>query len=213
MIAIAIIATILLIIIFLLSSRIKIQISYSEDIKVIAKYLFFKKPVYPKQEKLKISDYKYKKYKKKLLKKKKKKSDEKNETVKQPENKKKSIVNQLKLLIYIVKKIYKKLFNKLRIDVKYINITVASDNAAKTAVLYGIVYQSVDYLLAFINENTRIKQKKAEDICITTNYLTDKTIFDINLVFSMSVFSLLDIGMKMTYNYLVAKYNSKPKNK
>ena len=213
MIAIAIIATILLIIIFLLSSRIKIQISYSEDIKVIAKYLFFKKPVYPKQEKLKISDYKYKKYKKKLLKKKKKKSDEKNETVKQPENKKKSIVNQLKLLIYIVKKIYKKLFNKLRIDVKYINITVASDNAAKTAVLYGIVYQSVDYLLAFINENTRINQKKAEDICITTNYLTDKTIFDINLVFSMSVFSLLDIGMKMTYNYLVAKYNSKPKNK
>ena len=104
MIAIAIIATILLIIIFLLSSRIKIQISYSEDIKVIAKYLFFKKLVYPKQEKLKISDYKYKKYKKKLLKKKKKKSDEKNETVKQPENKKKSIVNQLKLLIYIVKK-------------------------------------------------------------------------------------------------------------
>ena len=105
------------------------------------------------------------------------------------------------------------MFNKLRIDVKYINITVASDNAAKTAVLYGIVYQSVDYLLAFINENTRIKQKKTEDICITTNYLTDKTIFDINLVFSMSVFSLLDIGMKMTYNYLVAKYNSKPKNK
>ncbi|MDY3846050.1 MAG: hypothetical protein SOZ62_03980 [Eubacteriales bacterium] len=205
-----------LILSFFLLSRIRIRVVYDGDIKVTSRYIFIKKQVYPKNEKIKISDYKYKKYQKRLAKKRKQELKEvkkvDNEIVKQTSTEKSNpekIIKNIKLLLWIVKKVYRRFLRALRIDVNHINITVASDNAAKTAITYGAVYQGVEYLLAFIDENVKVRQKYSEDILIDTDYLSDKSKCDINLVFSVSAARMLDITFVLAYNYIKCKLHGK----
>lgn len=210
---------------FLLLSRIHIRVLYDKDadgIDVCARYIFIKKQIYPKKEKIRISDFEYKKYQKRLEKKRKKAAKKAKKAADYAaavekdgtdiKNKTKNTVKNIKLLLYIIKKVYRRFLNALRIDVNHINITVATDNAAKTAITYGAVYQGVECLLSFIDENIKIRQKYSESICLDTDYLSDKPRIDINIVFSVSVAAMLDITFRLAYNYIKCKLSRKGNN-
>ena len=211
MIALAIILSLLLIVFLLLLFPAKIGIEYKDDVTLYVKYLFLKKQLYPKKTKVKISDYTKKKHRKRLKKSRKPKSEPHKKTKENLTRKQKAerAVSRLKLLLFIVRKIYRTFLNLLTLVAKRIHIKIATDDAAKTAVLYGIAYQSTEYLLAFIDDNIKVVQKHDDDIAVYTDFLSDRCCFDIKLIFKVRPIALLDIGIKVMYNYLIGKKNIK----
>lgn len=204
MIALIIIAIIVAVIVFLLLSRVKITLKYDQTVTAYAKFLFFKFPIYPKKKKVKLSRYKTKRHKKRPKKLRAKKRAIKKAHVSSVK-KRGSLTEKISLIVYLLRKIFRKFFGRLRIDVKEVDISISTADPAKTALLYAAAYNGAEILLDIIDENTNIRQKSVEDIKIYPDFTKTTSNFYLNLIFSISVISILDIGIKIAYNYLKKK--------
>ncbi|MCL2518792.1 MAG: DUF2953 domain-containing protein, partial [Oscillospiraceae bacterium] len=80
---------------------------------------------------------------------------------------------------------------------------VATDDAAKTALLYGAVSQSVVYLLEIIQKNVK-KVKKGRILVVSDFTGTD---FDarINITFKLRVWQILSLALKTAFTYIKSK--------
>ena len=202
---------ILLLLIFLLSIRLKITIEYNETLRVYARILYFIRiPITPTKEKqLKLSDYSDKKIadrdkaqqdkairkEQKKQEKKVKKAAKKKRLKEHPEEaaQERTLAENLSLIIDVVKVLLGRFFKHLRIDLSRIHISVASEDAAKTAILYGIVSQSVAYLLELLGHFKTVSTPNLSDVSVTPNWVEEQTAVDIKLSFSLRVGHLFDI--------------------
>lgn len=153
-----IILSILALLIFLLCCRIKIEIIYDGEFHYIVKYLFYKYRI--------NSTDKGKNTKKNSAKKKKKKKKSK-----KPQAKKgqpfKIDINTVENFLEIFSEIWKKtssLIYKIRKGVTVENfvldLTVASDDAAKTAITYGTACAVIYPVEALLEDLVRVRKKK-----------------------------------------------------
>lgn len=81
----------------------------------------------------------------------------------------------LNIIISIVKKAkphIKRIFKKIRFTKVYVDITVGGDDAAKTAISYGVHCAAVDGLAAFLDNTITFKKEK---ICIRADFDLEKT--------------------------------------
>ena len=161
---------------FLLSIRLRITIEYSDSLCVYARILYFIRiPITPgKEKRLKLSEYSDKKIARRDRAKQEKavqKEQKKQEKIAQKAEKKKrlkehpeeakherTLSENLSLIIDVVKVLLGRFFRHLRIDLSRIHISVASEDAAQTAILYGIVSQSVAYLLELLGTSLEFKK-------------------------------------------------------
>ena len=79
---------------------------------------------------------------------------------------------------------------------------MGADDAAGAAITYGIVSQSVAYLLAFLDAHLNIRKKRRGEIAVRCDFTADRTVCDIRITASLAVWKLLDIGISFAYNYL-----------
>lgn len=124
----------------------------------------------------------------KAAKKKKKKSTAPQKA--EPPKKKRSLKASLRLVIRLVRILLDKFGKHLRIKVKRLRLTVATGDAASTALIYGGVSQSVAYLFALLNRFSRLKVKK-NALSVGADFLSDKTTADIKFSLSISLAGLL----------------------
>ena len=142
---------ILSILLLLLLFPVRLTISYDTDFRI---YLtFFGIPLlrYPKKERVRFSDYdktKVNKKKKRLLRKEKRKKNAAAKDKRSPRD----ILHTAKLVLRILKQTYPKLQRAFRLRICRLYAVVATEDAAKTAVLYGAVSQSFAYILALCEE-------------------------------------------------------------
>lgn len=206
-----VILAILLFLILLLSIRIKITIEYNESLCIYARILYFIRiPITPtKEKKLKLSAYRDKAIAKRdkaaqekaVLKAEKKK----NKKIQKAEKKKRrkahpeeaaqerTLTENLSLIIDVVKVLFGRFFKHLRIDLSRIHISVCTDDAAQTAILYGVVSQSVSYLLALLKRFKTVSVPKFDDISVIPNWVGERTEIDLKISFSMRIWHFFDI--------------------
>ncbi|MCL2518846.1 MAG: hypothetical protein FWF15_09820, partial [Oscillospiraceae bacterium] len=134
---------ILLFLISLFFLWVKVRIIYNETLKVTVGVLFFNFKLIPAKEK---KEKKPKKGKEITLE---KVVEEKKEEVKP------NILELISLIKNIITKITEQFNKHLNVSIKELHIKVATDDAAKTALLYGAVSQSVVYLLEIIQKNVK----------------------------------------------------------
>ena len=166
----------------LLSTKIILRIKYDDKLIAYIRILFIKIPLYPKEERKKryphsMSRRKAKKIKESLSKKKKKPSkkskDEKEKTEKKDKN---DILSIISIITSFVKHFLKKFVRSARIKVARLHITVATDEAAKTAVMYGAVSQSVNVLFPMLEGIKNFKKlPKENELSIEPDFLSDKS--------------------------------------
>ena len=72
----------------------------------------------------------------------------------------------------------------LYIHVKRLKITVASDDAARTAYIFGGVSQAVAYLFSVLEKAVKFKAD-SKNICVNADFLADKMSQDVEIVISM----------------------------
>ena len=215
MTALIIILSILLFLILLMSIRIRITIEYNESLTVHARIMhIFRIPITPsKERKVKLSDYtnkaiskrdqleQEKAHRKELKKKQKKqqKLEKKKRRKEHPEEaaQERTLSENLSLIIDIVKVLFKRFFKHLRIDLSRIHISIAGEDAAQTAILYGIVCQSVAYLLEIMKNFKTVSTPDFSDISVTPNWIGEKTTVDIKLSFSLRVGHIFDLVFRV----------------
>lgn len=203
MVAAIIIAVIVALIVILLFVRAAVTVTYSDDLSVVLKILFLKFSLYPKKEKkpitslskkqlLRLEKKKQKKADKKSKKKAKKAGENNGHAVgKQKKKKKHSIVETLTLLKDIFSSVAPKLAKYLKITLAKIHITVATDDAAKTAITYGVVSQSVAYLIEALDIHANLCGER--DIAVDVDYLSEKSRADLDIKLSLRVWQVIYI--------------------
>ncbi len=109
---------------------------------------------------------------------------------KKKEKKKKEPAEIMELVLVgldALKGLFRSFGKHFRIEAVRLKIAVASEDAASTAILYGIVVQFVTYLCHALAAITNFEVKKPDQIAVTADFLSDKLTMDLHLVFRLRV--------------------------
>lgn len=103
----------------------------------------------------------------------------------------------LNMILALLKKLYALTHGKMKVRVKRLMISVATDDAAKTAILYGTVVASVSAIIEFIDRKfTRIHRRSGE-MQVRADYLSEKTKAEIDIVCSIRLYRAFHIAISM----------------
>ena len=103
------------------------------------------------------------------------------------------ILDILSLTVELVALTVKRFSKRLRIKAALLKITVASPDAATTAIAYGAVTQAVNVLLPLLREIKNFTMPSRKNFDIGYDFTADKPKIDMKLSFSLRVWHLLDI--------------------
>ena len=180
-----IVGAIVLLIGLFLATKIKLVLAYDDDFRAYLKILFFKFKLYPSK------DDKKEKHKKKAVDKPKK--DESTKSVKASPDK---IIKLIRAMKDIVADFVSSFLGRLHINFVKIRSEIACEDAAKTAIAYGAVTQSVAYLIEFLDNISNVDKSRFSDIDIRANFISQKSWVELNCVLYLRVISLFPLGIK-----------------
>jgi len=113
---------------------------------------------------------------------------------KEKEEKKYSIPEIFDFVKEIGTVLLKKSKKHFKVRIYKINVILASEEAEKTALLYGAAVQAAYYLYEFLNYNFKIRSKP-DSIKIIPDFAKTKTSFEINIKFYMKLSHVLGLAV------------------
>jgi len=118
--------------------------------------------------------------------------------------KKRSLSDILSLIKAVLEVVVTRFRKHFRIKITRIRINVATGDAAKTAVMYGVISQSVAYILEILDRSMNVKYAKPEDydVGVDADFLGEKTTADIKLAFSLRVWHVFDLVFRAAFRAL-----------
>ena len=195
-----ILITILAVILFILFLRVSIQLVYENELAVVLKVLCFKYTLFPKRKKLNVKKFSAKGIRRKLEKD--KKILNKKQVKEQNKKSNTGIVDTLKNAYEILSVLVSRLLKYLKIRVVRLDVVIATDDAAKTAIQYGLAVQTVQYLVTVLEQITNFKVKKNCGINVSCDFLTEKSKLDLNIVMSLRVWQAIVILIRSALIFL-----------
>lgn len=105
-----------------------------------------------------------------------------------------TLEENLDLVKRIASFFFSRFFRHLRIDVTRIHIVIGTDEAAKTAMLYGVAVQSVAYLLALLDKFTNLHGLQKQDVYVDTDFLSEEIRADVKIAFSIRLWHVLHLA-------------------
>ncbi len=204
MTAVYIILSILFLLLLLLATRIKVTLLYQTDVRVYLKFWFIRIHLYPRKKKVRVRDFAYKK-----LKKKKRESTPPINAAKNKHEPKKELTLKQKTQYYvrIFNALYEKFLKYFRIDVARIRLSVATGDAAQTAILYGVIAQSLAYVCEILHQHTNFHPKNRTAISISPDFVGEKSHADCNVTFSLRVWQIAHLGLRFARAHFHNKEN------
>jgi hypothetical protein len=192
-----IVGAILLFIAALLALRVRIRIVLQNDISVTLHILCFRKRLFPRRKTPKRKYLSKKRAAKNARKAAKKAAKDAAKAAKKKKHlfskkKKRTLAEKLVLVRAISAALIRKTRKHLRLHAARLHVRVATGDAATTAVSYGVVCQSLSYLLALFDRVTKLKAV-TPDVSVTADYLAEKPCADVDIVFSLRVLGALSI--------------------
>lgn len=196
---------VLLLIAAVMLIKVKFIISLGETLSMRLRILFFSVRILPSDASMldddNISPGKKRKILKKLSRKREKKAakaakkqkhkkkgaagtEQKGKKEKVPKKRKLKIVALIRFAARAAGIVLAKFGKHLYIHVKRLKITVASDDAARTAYIFGGVSQAVAYLFSVLEKAVKFKAD-SKNICVNADFLADKMSQDVEIVISM----------------------------
>lgn len=220
--ALLIILSVLLVLFLLLMLRGNVTVEYRDAVSVRITALGISLWQYPrKKKKIKLSDYtpekiaKRKRHeerrlarrlakKKKQLAKKAKKGEVRTTEATPP--KKRGLLENLELIREILTTLLARFTKHIRLRATRIKITVATDDAAKTAILFGAVNQAVVGLVELLDQTKKWRRLRESELSVKADFTADKSIADISITLSLRVWQVLDILFRTALSYIKTKF-------
>ena len=188
-----------LLIALILSLRVNLHIVYQDELKVYCKILFFKIQLLP----AKNVKFNPKKYEKMLKGEAKNSANILNEL--KEENKKLGIIDSIKKIADFVSSLLKAFAPHMHVKLAKVHVKIASNDAAKTAIIYGAVSGAVACLIDAIDDFTNLKKLKRKSVIIEPDFLSEKTQADIHAVLSISIYGAIATVFKLVMDYTINK--------
>lgn len=170
------------------------------DIGVWIRFLFVRIPIFPVKKRKKKGKEKPKKQKQK-------KSDKKKTDEKAGEKKpkpKRDILGLIKLLLKIVAAVLRKFPKHFGVTVHAYEISIATGDAAKTAVTYGAVVGLSEHLFRALKKATRFRIKRKAPVNVYTDFVGTKTRVNICLDINLTINDVLSFALAAGFAF--AKY-------
>lgn len=133
------------------------------------------------------------------------KKQHKREKKKEKDPSKPTLSENLAMIFALLKRLYQVTNGKFRLRVYRLHILVGTDDAAKTAILYGATVQSVSYILQWLQTHFIPIRRDEGDMTIDADFVRCKTSADIDLCCSLKIRRAIVIGSKMLMAYLKEK--------
>ena len=201
-----ILGAILLLIALLLALRARICVTLQSDVCVTLQILCFKKRLFPRTKRVKpLSQKRAKKNARKEAKKAARKAAKAKKNHLLAPKKKRTLAERLVFVRAISAALIRKTHKHLRLHAARLHVRVATGDAAQTAVLYGVICQSLSYLLALLDRVTRLKAV-TPDVSVTADYLAEKPSADVRIVFSLRVWGALAILFGAALTFIRTKF-------
>lgn len=180
LIALIAIAAVLLLLAALLFLPLKLILTAKESVRLDARIGFWRVPLYPQKKKKR-------KRKKKIYTDKKKvtgiaRIDKKIEQL--------SLRDELRLVRALLQTVVRRRKKWLRLHAARLHVRVATGDAATTAVLYGVVCQSLSYLLALLDGIARVKAREPE-VSVIADFEGERPSLDVKIVLALRVIDVL----------------------
>lgn len=129
----------------------------------------------------------------------------KKEAKKQSDSPAPSITENFTMITALLKRLYRATNGRLHVRVRKLHVGIGTGDAAKTAVLYGVVVQSAAYLLGWIGSHFIHIKRDDGALRIAPDYLSEKTRANIDIICSIHLSAALGIGIRMLFSYLSEK--------
>lgn len=210
MIALYIVLSVLLLLFSISLLPVSLSLKYRDEVSLTASVAAIKILLYPKKKKkVKISDYtlkKTEKQKKKASKKALKRQNQKyvKKTNGKP-NEKKTLLENLGLIRELLGAFIGGVVKHAKIKTEKIVLTVATDDAAKTALLYAAVNNAVLLIVAFLDSCKKIEKLHKSEISVNADFLAEKCSADVEISFSLRVWHLIKILFASALKYVTHK--------
>ena len=108
-----------------------------------------------------------------------------------------NVIENLQMITALIKKLYTETRGRIGIRVHRFHITVGSDDAAKTAMLYGVAVQSVSYLMQFIESKFNHIERKDGAMTVSPDYLSNQCRADVDFTLRVSLSAAIGITIRM----------------
>ena len=108
-----------------------------------------------------------------------------------------NLKEKLEMILALLKLLYRETGGKLRLRVRRLHLWVGTDDAAKTAILYGAVLQSATYLLQWIDTHLLRIDRREGAMTVEPDFVSGKCHADIDLTCSIRLYTALVIGVRM----------------
>ena len=165
-------------------------VSADEDVRAWMRILFVKIRLFPVERKRGVEK---KKKKKSDQRSEKKASAKKKKSVPPKKKKKRDILHMIRLIMKIAQALIKKLARHLRIRVHAYEISVATGDAAKTAVLYGAVTGLSSTLFELLKNVANFKVKRSAAVGVYADFVGEKTKARVKMDFGINLWGVLTL--------------------
>ena len=96
-----------------------------------------------------------------------------------------NLKENLEMVFALIRRCHAEAQGQLRLTLRRMHLYVATEDAAKTAILYGVISQSLAYLLEWIDEHfVEVVQKEDSVVCVA-DFASQKTRADIDVRLSV----------------------------
>lgn len=201
MIVLYIILSVLLLAALVLSvvifSKLKLCITYGDDLHVVAKLHFIKYTIYPAKEKKKKTKPANKKKKNKV----KKAQGSKGNAPK----KKKGAYETVSFVGSLIRELLSRFSKALSVNINKLRVVVGgAEDAARAAMEYGAVCAAVQSLLAYV-DNYPDKVRVGDDFAVNIDYLAPKYSIELDIVIDIRIHKTLSALLHTAIRYLTSK--------
>ena len=166
-----------------------LRVSVGDEISAVWRVLFIRRTLYPAPEK----------------KKKKKPKKETPEKKKRPAKKREitadSAVKMLGSVAEMIGTLVSKLRRRVKITLLKLHVTVGTDEAAKTAMIYGAAANVCDELLEAMRRTAKFREKDGA-VAVTADFTAEKTVVDFEVDLTITVFGALAVLLPTVKKYL-----------
>lgn len=199
-IALYIILGIVLLISAILAMRVGINILHEDDLRIYLKILFVRIQLYPEKKGSARRNKKQKKDKKSA------------EVTLKPIDKAKTkptILDKVNLVKDVLTVLFQAFPKHLHVKLAKLHISVATGDAAQTAILYGAVSGVVACIVELIDSFTKMDKLKRKAISVEPNFLGENSEARINISLYITVFGGVVTLAKMLIKYIKTKIANK----
>ena len=212
MLALYIFLGVVLLLGLLLSVRVRLEITAQEEVTLILRILFLKFRLYPKRVTPRSARRDAKKKKKTGHKSKQK---TKVPTAGKPKGKKSigDLLRTLKMVCRIVRRLHKRFHKHLRLTLNRVVVKVGTDDAAKTAIYYGVASSAFSYLVTLIDNLFTVKTKRSSDLRLEPDFLGGAITYDVQIEFSIRLYAVVKLALHALFSYLRERKADSPSPK